>query len=122
MMQILKNNKVISIIIAVLLVIGAFWIVNDLRSKDSYSVVYLSSGEIYVGKLSTFPKFTLSDGYVLAITKDATDPTKNNFQLNPISKMVWAPEKLVINSKNIIFYGPLDKTSKIAQALAEQGK
>lgn len=110
-------------VIAVLIVIGVLFIANMNRyQKDNYSVVYLTSGEVYIGKLSTFPQLTLTDGYILVMTKDAADPTKNNFQLNPLSKALWSPEKIVLTRSNVIFYGPLEKTSKIAQTLSEQGK
>ena len=88
--------------------------------EGSYSVVYLTTGEIYVGKLSTFPSFELKDSYILQVTKDTVDPSKNNFQLQPINEALWAPKSLYLTRKNVVFYGPILPTSKIAQALAEK--
>ncbi len=92
------------------------------QDNNGYSVVYLSTGEIYVGKLKTFPDLELTNSYVLQVTKDATDPTKNSFQLQPISEALWAPKVLHLTQKNVVFYGPLLSTSKIAQTIAAQNK
>ena len=86
--------------------------------SSAYSVVYMTTGEVYVGKLTTFPDLRLTDGYILQVTKDTVDPTKSNFQLNPINQALWAPEVMHMNKQNIVFYGPLLPTSKIAQTLA----
>ena len=90
--------------------------------KDAYSVVYLTTGEVYVGHLSTFPDFALKDGYILQVAKDPADPTKNSFQLQPLKDALWATDKLVLNKKNVVFYGELMSDSVIGKKLAEQKK
>ena len=115
-----RKNVLIIVLVVVLAVVFGFFITRT--QGTGYSVVYLSSGEVYIGQLSTFPDMTLKNAYVLQITKDPTDATKNNFQLNPISEAIWAPTALHINSKNVIFYGPLTANSKIAQTLAAPKK
>ena len=115
-----KNLSIIAVLVLVILVVG--FLKYKLIRKDAYSIVYLTTGEVYVGKLSTFPDFQLKDSYILQVTKDAKDQTKNNFQLNPINEALWAPEVLYLNKKNVVFYGPLLATSKIAETLAGQKK
>ena len=83
----------------------------------TYSVVYLSTGEIYVGHLSTFPRLELRDAYLFLTAKDSVDPTKSNFQISPLSDTLWSPTTLYLNRRQVIFYGPLSETSKIAEAL-----
>ena len=90
--------------------------------KSDYSVVYLTTGEVYVGKLSTFPDFTLTDSYILTTAKDEKDPSKSNFQLNPIKEALWAPKVLHLMRDQIIFYGPISESSKIGQTLNTQTK
>ena len=118
----MSKNNLIVVIVLVLVVLGAGFLINKKNGENNYSVVYLTTGEVYVGKLSTFPDFELKDSYILQIAKDATDPAKSNFQLNPISEALWAPQTLHLIQKNVIFYGPLLPTSKIAQTLAQKGK
>lgn len=115
-----RNTTIAIVVVLVLLAVGLF--VYKTRMSDEYSIVYLSTGEVYIGKLTTFPDLQLKDTYILQITKDAEDPTKSNFQLNPISEALWAPKFINLTEKNVIFYGPLLSTSKIAQTLIEQKK
>jgi len=58
----------------------------------------------------------------LQVTKDATDPSKNNFQLNPISDALWATKDMHLTRDNVVFYGLLMSNSKIAETLATQKK
>jgi len=111
------------IVVIVVIVLGAAFLIHRQKMmQNDYSVVYLTTGEVYVGHLITFPDMELQGGYILRVSKDSADPTKNNFQLNPIAEALWAPKELYINRKNVVFYGPLLPTSKIAQTLASQKK
>lgn len=114
-----KRNIMIAVVLVLIVLVVGFLQYRSSRT-NTYSVVYLVTGEVYVGKLTTFPDLQLKDGYILQVTKDATDPTKNNFQLQPINQALWAPESLHLNKKSIVFYGPLLPTSKIAETLAEK--
>jgi len=112
-----KRNIVIAVVvILVLVVIGLF--IYKTRMNDGYSIVYLTTGEVYIGKLTTFPGLQLKDSFVLQVTKDPKDPAKNNFQLQPIKDALWAPKFINLTQKNVIFYGPLLETSQISQTLA----
>lgn len=113
-----KNLVILVVVILVVVVLGFYW---TNRSND-YSVVYLVTGEVYVGKVTTFPDFQLRGSYILQVAKDATDPAKSNFQLNPIDEALWAPKVLHINKENVVFYGPILPTSKIGEALAAKGE
>ena len=116
-----KKNLIIAVVL-VLVVVGAglFW--KYRVAGNGYSVVYLTTGEVYVGQLSTFGGFTLKNGYILQVTKDPADATKNNFSLQPLSQALWAPKSLHLTGKNVVFYGALLPTSKIAETLAKEGK
>jgi hypothetical protein len=111
-----KNIVLVVVLVLVVLVVGL--LKYKAMQTNAYSVVYLTTGEVYVGKLTTFPDMQLTDGYILQVTKDAVDPTKSNFQLNPINQALWAPESLHLNRQSVVFYGPLMSTSKIAETLA----
>lgn len=119
-MNIMSNlkNRVTLIVAVLLVVVGLGLVINKKNMESPYSVVYLATGEVYVGQLSTLPDFELKNAYILQVTKDATDPAKNNFQITPVSDALWAPESLHLVKKNIVFYGRLEKTSKIAETIA----
>ena len=118
----IKKSMLIGLIVVVLVVVLGVFLYFKNNKEARYSVVYLSTGEVYVGKLRVFSNLMLTDSYVLQIAKDATDPTKNNFQLNPIKEALWAPKKLHIMKDQVVFYGPLLPNSKIAETLAQQVK
>lgn len=124
----MSQNKVkILVVLVIVLAIGLVFVLfrqklSNIFNNNDYSVVYLTSGEVYIGKLSTFPNFQLTDAYIFQATKDVTDPTKNNFQLNPIKDALWAPKSLRLVKDNVIFYGQLMFDSKIAETLATQKK
>lgn len=120
----LNKKNIVLLAVVVLVVIGvAFWSNKMNKNKgDTYSVVYLSTGEVYVGELSTFPVMELKNGYVLGTAPDPADPQKSNFQLNPLTEALWAPKHLYLNKKHVVFYGPILPTSKIGETLAAQKK
>ena len=68
-----KNNIIIAVVV-VLIVAGVGLYFNKTKGMDGYSIVYLTTKEVYVGKLTTFPDLQLSDGYILTTVPDATEP------------------------------------------------
>ena len=119
-MNISKKNIVIVVVVLVMLGIGFMIYKNN---KDvNYSVIYMTTWEVYVGKLSTFPDFELRDGFIFQVTKDVKDSTKTNFQLQPIKDALWAPQSMHLIKDNVVFYGELMSDSKIAETLAKQAR
>ncbi|OGI57604.1 hypothetical protein A3B85_00845 [Candidatus Nomurabacteria bacterium RIFCSPHIGHO2_02_FULL_37_13] len=124
----MSQNKVkILVVLVVVLVIGLVFVLfkdklKGIVNNNNYSVVYLTSGEVYIGKLTTVPDLQLKDIYALQITKDEKDPTKNGFQLQPLRDTLWTPKVLHLVKDSVVFYGPLSPDSKIAQTLTEQVK
>jgi|SRR3989338_1585763 len=116
-----KKNLVLLVVVVLIVAGVAFW-ANKLNKDKDYSIVYLSTGEVYIGKLTTFPDLELRNSYILLIAKDPEDANKNTFQLNPIKDALWAPKAIHLIKDSIVFYGPLDPESQIAKTLAEQGK
>lgn len=115
------------VILAALL---AFCVYSEMNmAKKPWSVIYLASGEIYVAKISHFPKLWISsDAYLLQVvktpveTEEGTQETETNFQLTPVKEALWAPKKLYLNRDQIVFYGPISETSQIAETLREANK
>lgn len=116
-----KKNTILIVIVLVLIVLLGAW-AYKVKGGTEYSIVYLTTGEVYIGRLTTFPDLQLKDSYIFLATKDPADASKNNFQLNPIKDALWAPKSLHLVKDNVIFYGPLISDSKIAQTLAQQAK
>ena len=118
----MQNKNILIGLVVIVVVVGAILFGRYFPGNRGYSVVYMTTGEVYVGKLSTFPGFELKDAYLYQVGKDASDPTKATFQLQPLKDALWAPESMHLVKDNIVFYGSLSYTSKIAETIAGQGK
>ncbi|OGF51425.1 hypothetical protein A2739_00110 [Candidatus Giovannonibacteria bacterium RIFCSPHIGHO2_01_FULL_43_100] len=112
----IQLGVVVVLVLAVLVVV----LVKKPNNTNDYSVIYVSSGEVYVGKLTTFPSFELKNVYIYKVSKDLVDESKTNFQLIPVKDALWAPESMHFNRQNVIFYGALSPDSVIVKKLAEQ--
>jgi len=120
-----KSKLFVGLIVLILLALVVFlsWVAfvknKSNQAQKSYSVVYLASGEVYVGKLSIFPRISLSEAYLLQIVQDPKDSSKSSFRLNPLKDSLWSPEKVYLNRDQIIFYGKVGEGSKIAETMAQ---
>lgn len=114
-----KNLAIIFICVTIIVLAIATSIYFQTRnqSTSNYSVVYLTSGEVYVGHLSSFPKLSLNDAYLIQIVKDPADATKTSFQLAPLSQTIWSPKVLYLNEDHIIFSGPINESSQVVQTI-----
>lgn len=127
-MNTVVGRKKIIIIAALLIIIAPaltlkFYVLPKMRAaENAYSVVYLSTGEIYIGRLKVWPKMELNGAYLLQTAKDENDPSKSNIQLVPLKDALWSPKKLYLNEKNVVFYGPIEEGSKAAEAIRNAGK
>jgi hypothetical protein len=92
------NNKNLAFVLFVILIVFllGFCVWYKISTKDVLSVVYLTTGEVYVGKLS-YPQMTLTDAYILQIGKDESG--QNNFQLAPLSEALLAAARASIKQR-----------------------
>ncbi len=77
-----------------------------------YVAVYLSTGDIYYGKLSYFPTLKLINPWFIQKTQDG------QLALSRFSDAVWKPEsEIVIARDKVVFIAKLDKTSPVIDAI-----
>lgn len=115
-----KENKsryliwaVILLAVVALLLAGAYlW---QIAPKPYYAVL-LANGDLYFGKLTYFPKLTISDPYTL---QAVTDPETGEaaLQVVPLSVSIWAPEKLVINPDQVVTVSKITKDSQVMRLI-----
>ena len=119
------------IVLAVLICLALFVVPATKITNKPWSVIYLATGEIYVGQISKCPVFHLKglqisgDSYILQVVKtpvEGTEELQTNFQLTPIKEALWAPKKLYLNREQVVFFGPVSETSKVAEAVKEADK
>lgn len=121
-----KKIKITLLVLALIIVVGSISIAaisiykpDVLRSafNKPYSAVYLSTGEMYIGKLSVFPRLTLTNAYLLQIVPDQTDPTKKSFQLAPLKDALWSPDTIYLNRNMVVFTAPISDGSEVAKTI-----
>jgi len=121
--EIRLNKKFFSILVVVLfiLVVIAAWLsagVGEQKIESEYSAVYLATGEIYFGKLHRFPKFYLSDAWLLQRgVSSETNPTGIN--ILPFNQAFWGPtDKIYLNRDQVIFIAKLRNDSPVKDFIA----
>lgn len=113
-----KNIKITIVVIIVIIVIGALKFAFFMNYVPNYySGVYLTTGEVYIGKLSHFPfwPMRMSDVYLVQ-----TGAEEGSIDLLPLNTILWAPNKVELSEENVILFGRIGEDSPVAQALAEK--
>jgi hypothetical protein len=88
---------------------------SSATGPSSYAAVYLSTGDIYYGKLSWFPSPHLTDVWYLQ--KGGANGTQ--FGIAPFTSAFWGPiNEVYLNPNQIIFWTYLRNNSEIAEALS----
>jgi len=86
--------------------------------KNSYSVVFLRSGDMYFGKLSRFPKLTLSDVWYLQVTTQ--EDQQAGFNLAKFTNTVFGPQdKMEINKENVVWISKLSNDSQVVSFILQ---
>jgi hypothetical protein len=116
-----SKNIFIAISVIVLIALG-IWLGSMFgpgTTKDSeFSAVYLTTGDIYFGKLAWFPKPHIENAWHLDRSVDADN--KPQTSLVPVKNAVWGPsEDLYLNKDQIIFWSKLREDSPVAKAMRD---
>lgn len=107
-----KINKIlltIVIVLAAALMAIIYW--QKVGFNKNYWAVHLDTGDLYFGKLSYFPKLSMSDAYLLQ--RNAQD-SQNPFSVSKFSNAFWGPEeRIYINRERIVWKTKLKSDSQI---------
>jgi len=107
-----KTNKILlSVVVVLTVVVLAFvaiylWQRGDF--KKSYYAVYLDTGDLYFGELSSFPYLSLSNVWYLQ--RDSQGTTS----LAEFVKAPWGPEdKIKINKDKVVWIAKVSDASEL---------
>ena len=105
-----KAALIVAIILLIILVYLSF--VDKTKAiKNPYYAVYLRTGDMYFGKISRFPKFTLSDVWLL---QRSIDEKQGGFEMMKFSNTIFGPlDKMEINKENIVWISKLRDNSEV---------
>ena len=105
-----KIALIVAIILLIILVYLSF-IDKTKAIKNPYYAVYLRTGDMYFGKISRFPKFTLSDVWFL---QRSIDEEQGGFEMMKFSNAIFGPlDKMEINRENIVWISKLRDNSEV---------
>lgn len=108
------NKALVGLVVILLIALAGVFYWQKGGFEEKYSAVYLNSGDIYFGKLSRFPRMTLSDVWFLQKGSD----TQQGFGLSKFEKAFWGPsDEMVINDKNVIWVTELKADSEVVKAI-----
>ena len=106
----MKNQslKIAFIVLVSLVVIGIIAGVIFSLFHRPYMAVYLATGDIYFGRVSSFPHVTIQDPWFFRRAEDGS------VSLERFSDAVWMPEDVIkINRDQIVFMARISENSQI---------
>ena len=112
-----KLNKVLLVVVILLvIVLGAIlWIPKT--SGSSYYAVYLTSGDLYFGKMSWYRPNTLTDVRAIQQQKDEKEQPVLSL-VKFMDSVVWGPAgDLRLNEKNILWTSKLTDESQVVKLI-----
>lgn len=81
--------------------------------SPKYYAVYLDTGELYFGKLSRFPRLSLSNVWYLQKNLQTQELSLSDF-----SKSLWGPKnKISINSDKVVWISEISDSSQLIPVL-----
>jgi hypothetical protein len=112
----------IIIIVVIVLAVWAGVLIAGMQSGTNpdaaspYSAVYLSTGDIYFGKLSWFPSPHMTDVWFIERSQGQDGQTQVGFA--PLTSVAWGPtDGISFNAQDIVFSTRLKNSSQIVQVM-----
>ena len=115
MMRIMsKVNKILTgLVIVLLIALGVVLYWQKTGQRETYSAVYLNTGDIYFGKLSRFPRMTLRDVWFLQKQGDG-----QGFKLVKFGDAIWDPrDELLLNERQVVWVTELQDDSEVVRTI-----
>jgi hypothetical protein len=89
---------------------------SSANAASPYSAVYLTTGDVYFGKLGWFPSPHMSD--VWYITRNQGQNGQTQLGLAPMKSIFWGPVgNINLNAQDIVFSTRLLNSSQVVQAI-----
>ncbi len=101
---------IVAILTGILLGVSLIYIS---KAKRNYYAVFLINGNIYFGKLSTFPKLKLDDALFLQFDQNGQVSGVGRFK-----DVFWQPKGTIyLNRDSILFIAPLSESSPLVNII-----
>lgn len=108
------------IVIILIIAAAAVWAWKEMASAQdpngpsAYSAVYLTSGDVYFGKLSWFPTPHMTDVWYL--NRSTTQSGQSQLAVAPLKNVFWGPvDEVNFNPAQILFWTSLSNGSQLVK-------
>lgn len=110
--SVILGLSILVLAIVLALLIAKFNVLSVFVPAPKYAAVYLTTGEVYYGRMSMFGGFKLSNVVTLQKDKDG------NIAVQKLNDAVWKPKNPVSFQKDhIVFWTYLDSTSPLIDVI-----
>lgn len=113
-----------SIIILILLVnyLGYAYGKGTFPFKEKgWQAVQLTNGDVYYGRLSTFPSYKITDVHFIQQVPSENEEETPGTELVPLNNMFFGPKNVMhLEKSQILWWTDLSEDSQIKQALENQ--
>jgi hypothetical protein len=111
----MKMNKyLVGVVVVLVVVLVGVVAWKAFGEKETYTAVYLKTGDLYFGKLVRFPYFGLEQPYLITANQDGS-PSIQRFK-----NVFWGPEDVLkLNRDEVVWYTNLSSTSQLAKVFTE---
>lgn len=109
------NKILLGLIVVIVLALAGLFVWRAWGTGANYYAVSLKSGELYFGKLSFFPRFKLSNVYLLQVNQQNS---QTPVSVQKLTNVFWGPEDyLKINRDEVVWFTKLREDSQLAQLI-----
>lgn len=116
-------KKLVILSVAIVFVAGASTACNEVDGKlDNWQAVFLTSGQVYYGKLSdsSGPFYTLEDIYYIRRVPGAEEDQAPQFTLVKMGQELHGPQDMImLNRDHILYIENLTDEGQVAQRIQE---
>ena len=83
--------------------------------SGKWQAVQLMNGDVYYGKLQTFPCYKLTKAYFVQTVEDETNTAS---QLKPLSSLFFGPENVMhLQKEQVLWWADLSEGSQVLKAI-----
>lgn len=117
------SKKILICLIIILLAIVFIYLGYTFAKKifpfgfEKYQAVQLINGDVYYGKLQTFPCCKLINAYFIQNIKEEADTIP---QIRPLNSLFFGPENIMhLQKEQILWWADLSENSQVLKAIKE---
>lgn len=109
------NKILVGLVVLLVVILGGVVGLKQWFGDDTWTAMYMRTGDLYFGKLMHFPFYGLKQVYVLQVNaQNAQTP----LSIQQFKRVMWGPEDWIrINRSEVVWTTELNSEGQLAQIL-----